>query len=287
MTAKTLTCITWMASIASTASFGCFAAESEQTNSGSGQSSPGNEVAREVPGRTGGSSPAPNANGSGNPAPPGATGSENAPPGADLDGGTAGNGRADSGGAKTDGGPKTDKDPKAPGPASDGSNASDGSVCNGAAGNTPGKITSAGFIPLADGGKYELRNSCGRPIYILNATEDCGICVEELTEWSRAGGVFDQLKAGGADVVIVSASTPSGGVGSAETAKKLRTRFALGTRFYLGFEPRGALDFDGFIAKRAYTAGARISLILKKGNIFAQGDQEDDPARIKQLLGIN
>jgi hypothetical protein len=167
-----------------------------------------------------------------------------------------------------------------------GGNPNDNGTCTGMVGNGVGRVIAAGSIPLVDGGKYDVRNSCGKPVYMLNATEDCGICVDFLGTWSRPGNLFDQLKAAGADVVIISASTPTGGAGSVATAQKLRARFGLGTRFYIGYEPLGADNFGGFVQKRAYTAGARIALLLKRGNVMAAGGQEDEPARIRSLLGL-
>jgi hypothetical protein len=148
-----------------------------------------------------------------------------------------------------------------------------------------GKTAAPGLIPLVDGGNYEIRKSCGKPVYILGVTENCGICMQELGQWSQPGNVLDQLKTAGADIVLVSALTAQGAPGSATTAAALRTRFNLGSRFFIGYDAQGS-GFNSFIGKRTNTGGARIAYILKTGNIVGGMGQVDDPAQIKLKLGL-
>jgi len=162
----------------------------------------------------------------------------------------------------------------------------------GATGQTVGKIAKAGSIPLADGGSYDLRTACAKPVYILGVTETCGICMQELGQWTRPGNVLDQLKAEGADVVLVSTDNAQGVSGSKTTAEALRKRFALGTRFILGYEPAGSAvgqgqaSFSGFIPQRTNMSGARIALILRPGNVIGATGQVDAVADIRAGLGL-
>jgi hypothetical protein len=160
-----------------------------------------------------------------------------------------------------------------------------GVMCGTVVGEGVGNLVKAGAVPLADGGSYEIRDHCDRPIYMLGVTETCGICVQKLGQWSTPGGFFDELKAAGADVVLLSTDNPQGAPGSAATAEALRKRFNLGTRFYLGYETRGPQP-GGFISTRIRRSGLREALILKSGNIMGAGGQVDDPAVIRSALGI-
>jgi hypothetical protein len=96
-------------------------------------------------------------------------------------------GVADAGGAvdaRTDATSTKDaapiKDTGIPQPGSDGSNPSDGNACSGTVGQGIGLVTAAGAVPLAEGGTYDVRRSCGKPIYMLGVTETCGICMQKL-----------------------------------------------------------------------------------------------------------
>jgi hypothetical protein len=157
----------------------------------------------------------------------------------------------------------------------------------------PGKVAGAvvisGTLPLASGGTYDVRANCGKPIYMLGVTETCGICMQQLGQWTRAGQFLDQLKAEGVDVVLISTDNPSGQPGSVQTAEALRRRFNLGTRFILGYEPAGSSgpNFgNAFITKRTGYGGARIALIVKPGNIIGAVGQVDDEQEIRDALGL-
>jgi hypothetical protein len=156
----------------------------------------------------------------------------------------------------------------------------------GAVGKTAGRIAQAGTIPLAKGGTYDIRANCAKPIYILGVTETCGICMQELGQWSRPGAFLDQLKADGADVVLISTDDPQGANGSAQTAMALSRRFSFNDRYTLAFEPLGRNSFNGFIGSRTGMAGARIALILKPGNVIGAVGQVDSTAQIRAALGL-
>jgi hypothetical protein len=135
---------------------------------------------------------------------------------------------------------------------------------------------------------YDVRKNCGKPVYVLGVTESCGICMQKLGVWSQPGNVLDQLKAGGADVVLISAIGTEMGKfvnGSNATAEGLRTRFALGNRFFLGYDTQGS-NFTSFIGQRTNIGGARIAIAMKPGNVIGAVGQIDDPAAIKAGLGI-
>ncbi|MBX3186334.1 MAG: hypothetical protein KF819_04930 [Labilithrix sp.] len=162
----------------------------------------------------------------------------------------------------------------------------------GTVGTTIGKIAKSGTLPLAKGGTYDLRANCAKPIYMLGVTETCGICMQKLGVWTKPGNVLDQLKADGADVVLVSTDNPQGAPGSAGTAEGLRRRFALGDRFILAYEPAGSAaggspnHWNGFIPQRTSSSGARIALIMKPGNVIGETGQIDEPAEIRAALGL-
>jgi hypothetical protein len=159
----------------------------------------------------------------------------------------------------------------------------------GATGKVAGKIALAGTLPLAAGGTYDIRANCAKPIYMLGVTETCGICMQQLGQWTRAGQFLDQLKAEGVEVILISTDNPSGLPGSPQTAEALRRRFNLGTRFILGYEPAGANgpNFgNAFITKRTGYGGARIALIMKPGNVIGAVGQVDDEQEIKDALGL-
>jgi len=162
----------------------------------------------------------------------------------------------------------------------------------GATGSTVGAIIKPGALPLAKGGTYDVRASCAKPIYLLGVTETCGICMQKLGTWTKPGNLFDQLKAEGADVVLVSTDNAQGSPGSPATAEALKKRFALGDRFVVGYEPAGSgvgspsTHFNGFIPTRAGVSGARIAIILKPGNVIGAVGQVDDPAEIRAALGL-
>lgn len=159
----------------------------------------------------------------------------------------------------------------------------------GSVGKTPGMVTAAGTIPLAGGGTYDVRANCAKPIYMLGVTETCGICMQQLGQWTKPGNFLDQLVADGADVVLISTENPSGTNGSPQTAEALRARFKLGTRFILAYEPNGSSGptmSNAFITKRTGYGGARIALILKPGNIVGAVGQVDDTTEIRDALGL-
>jgi hypothetical protein len=159
----------------------------------------------------------------------------------------------------------------------------------GPVGTTAGKIAKAGSVQLANGGSYDLRANCAKPIYLLGVTETCGICMQKLGQWSRPGNVLDQLKSDGVDVVLVSTDNSQGAPGSVSTAEALRNRFGFGTRFFIGYEPMGSsgqASFNGFIPTRTNHSGARIALILKPGNVIGAVGQVDDVSAIRAALGL-
>ncbi len=164
----------------------------------------------------------------------------------------------------------------------------DGVTCPATAsvGAAVGKVVQPGSFPLAQGGEYTIEDNCAKPVYILSVTETCGICMTHLGQWTKTGGFFDQLKADGVDVILVSTENPQGAVGSVATAEALRKRFNLGDRYVLGYEPLGRDSFTSFIATRTRYAGARIALIVKPGNIIGAVGQVDDETEIRTALGL-
>ncbi len=156
----------------------------------------------------------------------------------------------------------------------------------GSIGPAVGKVVKPGSFSLAQGGEYTIENNCAKPVYILSVTETCGICMTHLGQWTKAGGFFDQLKAAGVDVILVSSENPQGANGSVETAEAVRKRFNLGDRFILGYEPLGRDSFTSFIATRTRYAGARIALIVKPGNIIGAIGQVDEESEIRKALGL-
>jgi hypothetical protein len=131
-----------------------------------------------------------------------------------------------------------------------------------------------------------LRANCSKPVYLLGVTENCSICMAALGKWTRPSGLLDQLKAAGADVVLVSTCDANGVSSTPATAEALRKRFALGSRFILAYEPLGRDNFKNFIGIRTNMAGARIALLLQAGNVTAALGQVDDEATIRKALGL-
>lgn len=156
----------------------------------------------------------------------------------------------------------------------------------GRVGSEVGNVVQPGTIPLAQGGAYAIESSCGRPIYVLGVTETCSICMDHLGQWSKAGGFFDQLKAEGVDVILVSTDDSQGRNGSVQTAEALRKRFQLGVRFIVGYEPLGRDSFESFVALRTRYAGARISLLVTADNVIGAVGQIDDEHQVRSALGV-
>ena len=154
----------------------------------------------------------------------------------------------------------------------------------GATGKTAGKVVLEGDVPLKQGGSYSIRPNCAKPIYLLGVTESCGICMSKLTQWSKPGGFYDQLKADGVDVVLIHATNPAGAAPTAAETTTLVGKFDL-NRYIVGTDAKGN-SFDSFIGKRSGYGGARIAIAVKAGNIIGQVGQMDSESEIRSALGL-
>lgn len=149
----------------------------------------------------------------------------------------------------------------------------------GATGGETGQISPDFTLPTDDGGSFNVRQACDRPVVIWRFSENCGICrgvlrndVNEMAAQVRAmGGVF--VVVFGTALGVDGATTTA----TLEDARRIRAEYAVDAEVPI------AVDV-GVTLNLFYRQGARYVLALRRGNVLAARYGRIEEPELRMLI---